>query len=79
MKLARKRCFRHPARPEAALWAATRGELLFLANHEAALQACLDVADGRRSALAGSPALKKRGSSWTANGLGFLPSSIRPA
>jgi hypothetical protein len=54
-----KRCFRHPARPEAALWAATRGELLFLANHEAALQACLDVADGRRSALAGSPAFEE--------------------
>ena len=51
-------CFRSPARPEAALWVATRGDLLFLANHEAALRACLDVADGRRPPLAGVPAFE---------------------
>lgn len=52
-------CFRHPARSEAALWAAMRGSLLFLANHEAALRACLDVADGRRPSLAGLPAFER--------------------
>ncbi len=51
-------CFRSPARPEAALWAATRDDLLFLANHEAALRACLDVAEGRRPPLAGVPAFE---------------------
>ncbi len=51
-------CFRSPSHPEAALWAAMRGDLLFLANHEAALQGCLDVADGRRPALAGLPAFE---------------------
>ena len=51
-------CFHSPARPEAALWAATRGDMLFLANHEAALRACLDVTDGRRPPLAGLPAFE---------------------
>ncbi len=51
-------CFRSPARPEATLWAAMRGDVLFLANHEAALRACLDVADGRRPPLAGVPAFE---------------------
>ncbi len=51
-------CFRSLARPEAVLWAATRGDMLFLANHEATLRACLDVADGRRLPLAGLPAFE---------------------
>ncbi len=51
-------CFRSPARPEAALWAATHGDLLFLSNQEAALQSCLDVAGRRRPPLAGLPAFE---------------------
>ncbi len=47
---------RHPEQPETSLWAASENDLLFLANDEAALQACLDTAHGRRAALADLPA-----------------------
>ncbi|MFQ3582082.1 MAG: hypothetical protein SNJ67_14035 [Chloracidobacterium sp.] len=51
--------FRHPERPETSLWAAARGDLLFLANDEAAIRACLEATDGRRATLADLPAFKR--------------------
>ncbi|MGQ9898159.1 MAG: hypothetical protein ACUVR8_11460 [Acidobacteriota bacterium] len=50
--------FHHPVRPEAVLWAASRGNLLFLANHEASLRSCLEVADGQRPSLADLPSFE---------------------
>lgn len=52
-------CFRHPERPAATLWAAADGTALLLANDEAAIQACLDAAAGRRAAVADLPAFQQ--------------------